>query len=155
MYWEASYAHAFFLSSFMSAFKLFIPGYSQEIFPSIIWHCLGSIFSSQLPKRYREMFLCSHHQSSLSIVLATFGFLIGYRFCYRWGRGPSAGSKTHQPWVRSGIKEAWISSCLKILSNSHNFTSPSLICCYLKVGAVEYSLVPGVLLSHLGSVEGR
>lgn len=63
----------------------------------------------------------------------------------------------HQPWIthRSGIKEAWISSCLKILSNSHNFTSPSVICCYLKVGAVEYSLVPRVLLSHLGSVEGR
>lgn len=56
---------------------------------------------------------------------------------------------------RPGIKEAQILSYFKILSNSHNFTSPSVICCCSKVEAVEYSLVPGVLLSHVGSVESR
>lgn len=83
-------------------------------------------------------------------MLTINAFLIGWGFCYRWGTRPSAW-KTHS----SGIKEAWILSCLKILSNSHNFTSPSVICCCSKVRAVDYSLVHGVFLSHQRSLEGR
>lgn len=47
-----------------------------------------------------------------------------------------------------------MSSCFKTLSNSHKFTRPSVICCYSKMGVVEYSWMPRVVPSPLGAVEG-